>query len=117
MRVIGEKGKKYMWTDRIKKHQEFTDEEIGEIRIIEDFLPPPDKLVFKKNTVKITLSLNSSSINFFKQQAKLHHTQYQKMIRALLDQYVQQCLLQENKNKIKAHMKAHKTKSKKSRRA
>lgn len=76
------------WKDRIKKHMEFTDEEIGEVRIIKDFLPPPEDLILKEDTVKITLSLNKDVVRFFKDQAELHDTQYQKMIRALLDHYV-----------------------------
>lgn len=76
------------WKDRIKKHMEYTDEEMGEVKIIKDFLPPPENLILKKETVKITLSLDSDVVRFFKEQAQLHHTQYQKMIRALLDHYV-----------------------------
>lgn len=71
---------------KTKKHK-YVDKELGKIKIVEDFLPTPEKLVLKDETIKITLSLTKSSIDFFKQQAKLHHTQYQKMIRALLDQY------------------------------
>ena len=77
-----------MWRDRITKDMEFTDEEIGEIRIIENFLPPPEKLIFKQDSVKITLSLTHSVVRYFKEKDSLHHTQYQKMIRVLLDQYV-----------------------------
>lgn len=76
------------WKGRIKKHMEFTDKEIGNVRIIKDFLPPPENLILKKDSVKITLSLDSDVVRFFKEQAQLHHTQYQKMIRALLDHYV-----------------------------
>jgi predicted DNA binding CopG/RHH family protein len=69
------------------KRTKYTDEPLGELKVVKDFLPSPDELVLKDETVKITLSLTKSSIDFFKQQAKQHHTQYQKMIRALLDQY------------------------------
>lgn len=57
-------------------------------KIVADFLPKPEDLVLKDDTVKITLSLNESSVVFFKKLAKKHHTQYQKMIRNLLDYYV-----------------------------
>ena len=80
---------------------EYTDKDIGEIKLIEDFLPPPEKLVLKEKTIKITLTLDSRTIRFFKAQADLHHGQYQKMIRALLDQYVAQCLIKEHKAKKK----------------
>lgn len=69
------------------KKDKYSEEPLGKIRIIKDFLPSPEKLVLKDETVKITLSLTKSSIDFFKDQAKQHHTQYQKMIRMLLDQY------------------------------
>lgn len=70
-----------------KKKIKYTDEPIGELRIIRDFLPPPDLLVLKEETVKVTLALSKSSLNFFKHQAQSKHTPYQKMIRSLLDQY------------------------------
>ncbi|MFH1856148.1 MAG: CopG family transcriptional regulator [Candidatus Omnitrophota bacterium] len=60
---------------------------IGKLSRVNDFLPPPDKLVMPQETMKVTLSLTKTSVEFFKQQAKLNHTQYQKMIRQLIDQY------------------------------
>ncbi len=72
----------------MKKNNEYTDESLGDIRVIDDFLPPPEELVFKEDNVKITLGLSRRSIEFFKTEAKKHHTQYQKMIRRLLDFYV-----------------------------
>ena len=71
---------------KTRKHK-YSDEPIGEIKIVKDFLPSPEKLVLKEETLKITLLLTKSSIDFFKHEAKRHHTQYQKMIRELLDQY------------------------------
>jgi len=65
----------------------YTDEPIGKVKIIPDFLPKPDDLVLREENVKVTLSLTKQSIAFFKEEAKAHHTQYQKMIRALIDQY------------------------------
>ena len=81
---VGVKVKKFM-----KKKIKYTDEPMGEIKIIEDFLPPPEELVFKEDNTKITIALSRRSIKFFKQQAKKHNTQYQKMIRNLLDEYVE----------------------------
>jgi predicted DNA binding CopG/RHH family protein len=72
------------------KKSKYSEQQLGEIKIVKDFLPPPEKLVLKDETVKITLSLTKSSIDFFKKQAKRHHTQYQKMIRVLLDRYSEQ---------------------------
>lgn len=71
----------------MKKTIKYTDEPIGDIKIIEDFLPSPKDLVLKDENVKVTISLTKESIEFFKSEAKKHHTQYQKMIRNLLDMY------------------------------
>jgi len=71
----------------MNKTIKYTDEPIGDIKIIEDFLPSPKDLIFKKENVKVTISLTKESIDFFKAEAKKHHTQYQKMIRNLLDVY------------------------------
>ena len=60
---------------------------IGKLTRVKDFLPPPSELVLPEGTVKITISLNKSSIRFFKRQAKKNHTKYQKMIREVLDRY------------------------------
>lgn len=65
----------------------YSDEPIGSLKVVADFLPPPEDLVFKEDTVKVTIALSKESIEFFKQEAEKHHTQYQKMIRRLLDVY------------------------------
>ena len=83
MQDIGEKEKRFM-----KKTIKYTDGEIGNLNIIEDFLPSPRELAFKDENIKITISLTKESVDFFKNEAKKHHTQYQKMIRNLLDMYV-----------------------------
>ena len=72
----------------MRKDNKYTDEPLREIRVVEDFLPPPENLVFKEDTIKVTLGLSRRSVDFFKKEAKKHHTQYQKMIRRLLDLYV-----------------------------
>ena len=81
--VIGEKGKRSM-----KKKIKYTDEPMDNIKVVADFLPSPEELVFKEETVKVTISLSKSSVEFFKQVAQKNITQYQKMIRRLLDEYV-----------------------------
>jgi predicted DNA binding CopG/RHH family protein len=58
-----------------------------EMDIIADFLPPPDDLVKKEDTVKVTIGLSKPTVDFFKARAKRNSTQYQKMIRRLLDLY------------------------------
>lgn len=66
----------------------YTDEPLGEIRVIQDFLPSPTELAFREEGVKVTLALSKKSVEFFKAEASRHHTQYQRMIRRLLDMYV-----------------------------
>ncbi len=75
----------------MKTKIKYTDEPLGELRIIKDFLPSPDQLVLKEENVKITISLKKSSIAFFKEQAKKHNTSYQKMIREVVDWYASHC--------------------------
>ncbi|MEW6008870.1 MAG: CopG family transcriptional regulator [Candidatus Omnitrophota bacterium] len=63
------------------------DKPIGKLTRIADFLPPPEELVMPQETVKVTIALSKSSIEFFKQKAKQHHIKYQRMIRQLVDRY------------------------------
>ncbi|MFO7951027.1 MAG: hypothetical protein R6U36_11785 [Candidatus Fermentibacteraceae bacterium] len=66
---------------------EYTDEPMGKVRKVDDFLPSPKELALEDDTIKITISLTRRSVEFFKKEAALHDTQYQKMIRNLLDEY------------------------------
>jgi predicted DNA binding CopG/RHH family protein len=68
---------------------QYSNEPLGEVKVIPDFLPSPQQLAVKEENVKITISLSRESVDFFKQEANKHHTQYQKMIRKLLDVYVE----------------------------
>lgn len=72
----------------MKKKISNHDMPIGKLTRIADFLPSPEKLAVPEDTIKVTLSLNKSSIDFFKHQAKRYHTKYQRMIRNLLDRYI-----------------------------
>jgi predicted DNA binding CopG/RHH family protein len=67
----------------------YTNEPLGDIEVIRDFLPPPSELAFREEGVKVTLALSKSSVDFFKLEASKHQTQYQRMIRRLLDSYVE----------------------------
>ena len=84
MQAIGAKGNESMNVKR--KYSE--DGPIGETELVEDFLPSPEELAFKEDTVKITIALSKSSVDFFKKKANENDTAYQKMIRRLLDSYV-----------------------------
>ncbi len=72
-----------------KKTVRYTKGEIGRTRLIEDFLPAPDQLVLRDDKVKVTLSLSRRSVDFFKRAAKTRRVPYQRMIRALVDQYAE----------------------------
>ncbi|MFZ0611645.1 MAG: CopG family transcriptional regulator [Desulfobacterales bacterium] len=65
----------------------YTDEPIGKVKLVEDFLPSPEELVLKDETIKVTISLSKTSVDFFKNEAKKYNSQHQKMTRRLLDEY------------------------------
>ena len=70
-------------TERIR----YTDDPLGELRVVPDFLPSPYEPAFREEGVKVTIALSRRSIEFFKREAAKHGTQYQRMIRRLLDTY------------------------------
>ena len=59
----------------------------GRMTRIKDVLPSPEELALSDEQVKVTISLSKKSVEYFKNEAKKHHTKYQKMIRRLLDRY------------------------------
>lgn len=71
----------------MKRVQKYTDEPLGRLEFIDDFLPPPDQLVLKEDGVKVTISLSRKSVDFFKAHAARSKVPYQRMIRSLLDTY------------------------------
>lgn len=81
--ATGERENRFM-----SKQIDYTDEPIGNLKFVTDFLPPPEQLVPKDHLKKVTITLSAESIAFFKAEAKKYRTPYQKMIRQLLDQYV-----------------------------
>ncbi|MBN1586262.1 MAG: hypothetical protein JW937_02405 [Candidatus Omnitrophica bacterium] len=70
------------------KKTNYSDEPLGDIKIVRDFLPSPDELAFRDEGVKVTIALSKKSVEFFRAEAEKHDTQYQRMIRRLLDAYV-----------------------------
>ncbi len=68
----------------------YTNEPLGNLKVVQDFLPSPEQLALKEEKVKVTISLSKASLRFFKNQAEKHHTAYQRMIRNLLDAYALQ---------------------------
>ena len=71
----------------MSRRTRYTDEPMGEPRVIKDFLPSPSRLALKADTIKVTIALSRSSVSFFKRQARAHGTSYQRMIRRLIDLY------------------------------
>jgi hypothetical protein len=82
--VTGGKASGYM-SGKIR----YTDEPLGNPRVVPDFLPRPEDLVFRDEGVKVTIALSKRSVDFFKTEARRHNTQYQRMIRRLLDVYAE----------------------------
>ncbi len=71
--------------------EELQDQPIARFSL-SDLFPTLEELAAREETVKVTIALSKLSVEYFKEQAELHHTQYQRMIRRLLDEYVQRCL-------------------------
>ena len=71
----------------MRKKIKYSNEKIGKVAVVKDFLPKPEEFVFKEDNVKVTINLSKSSLDFFKKIAKQHGSQYQKVIRNLLDSY------------------------------
>ena len=65
----------------------YADEPIGGVKVIPDFLPSPDELAYRDDSVKVTIALSRASVEFFKRAAKKRARPYQKIIRKLLDAY------------------------------
>jgi predicted DNA binding CopG/RHH family protein len=84
VQAIGGKASKSM-SAKIK----YTNEHLGNTKVVTDFLPRPEDLVFQDEGVKITIALSKRSVEFFKTEAQRHNTQYQRMIRRLLDAYAE----------------------------
>ncbi|MBL4630481.1 MAG: CopG family transcriptional regulator [Paraglaciecola sp.] len=72
----------------MKNQIQYTDEPMSEIKLVADFLPSPSELKLKNKNTKITISLSTESVEYFKTVAEKNHMQYQKIIRQLLDEYV-----------------------------
>jgi hypothetical protein len=66
----------------------YANEPMGDPKVVRDFLPSPQELAFRDEDIKITITLSKKSVEFFKSAAAKGDTQYQRMIRRLLDAYV-----------------------------
>ena len=63
--------------------------DVDDLEIVVDFLPRPEELLFlEPETEKITIQLDKSTVNYFRQKAQERGGSYQRMIRSLLNEYV-----------------------------
>jgi predicted DNA binding CopG/RHH family protein len=69
------------------KKKTLSDLPVGELKQIFDFLPAPSELFPVEDVVKITLSVDSETLKFFKSNAKLSGKKYQRMMREVLKGY------------------------------
>ncbi|MGH6682554.1 MAG: hypothetical protein ACRECA_01290 [Pseudolabrys sp.] len=72
---------------KARRTVKYTGSEIGRVRVVENFLPPPEALVLREDNVKVTPPRRS--IDFLKRAAKSRRVPYQRMIRALVDAYAE----------------------------
>ena len=72
---------------KYKEAPEEIQEELLSAKTVADFLPPPELLIPKEETKKVTISLSKKSIDFFKQVSEETNISYQQMIRKVLDTY------------------------------
>ena len=54
----------------MKKKIKYTNEKIGKLKLVKDFLPKPEELVLKENNIKVTLNSTKSNIDFLKDISK-----------------------------------------------
>ncbi|HNS95016.1 MAG TPA: CopG family transcriptional regulator [Candidatus Woesebacteria bacterium] len=60
----------------------------GNLKLLVDFLPSPEEFVRKNTNRKVTIALSDVSIDFFKTESKKLKTPYQRLIRDVLQEYV-----------------------------
>ena len=88
--VSGVKGDAFMKKKtRYREAPRSVKEALAASEPIDDFLPPPEKLIFKRPSIKVTLALSQESIEFFKKKAKDHRVPYQAMIREVVQRYAE----------------------------
>lgn len=70
-----------------KQIRKTSDQPLGELHVIPDFLPPPEVLFPKREAVKLTLVVDKDSVDFFRGQARESGLKYQRMMRDVLREY------------------------------
>jgi len=54
----------------MKKKIKYTDEPLGNVRVIDDFLPSPSELAFNEDQIKVTIGLSKTSVVFSRSRPK-----------------------------------------------
>jgi hypothetical protein len=76
-------------TEAMRKTRQYTAARIGRLRVVEDFLPSPDDLLARDDTVTVTLQLSRRTVDYFKRAAKTRRVPSQHLISELVDQYAE----------------------------
>ena len=56
----------------MKNRIKYSNEPIGEPQVTADFLPSPEELALKNQNTKVTISLSTESVEYFKNEADKH---------------------------------------------
>ena len=56
----------------MSKKIKYTDEPIGDVEIVENFLPPPEALVFREEGVKLTLEQSHKRVDLSQKPPRKH---------------------------------------------
>ncbi|AFZ53272.1 hypothetical protein [Cyanobacterium aponinum] len=68
----------------------YTDEDLEFGEIVEDFLPPPEKLTLKGIKIQIPVELTEKNLSFLKQEANRNNISYQNLIELIINEYIEQ---------------------------
>ncbi len=71
----------------MKKKTKDKNKPIGKLRPVQDFLPCPQELAKSDHRIKITIELDETTVSFFKKEAEIQNTKYQRMMREILNCY------------------------------
>ncbi len=92
MQVIGERVRKSMKNEVYSDAPKEIEEALESGEIVTDFIPSPDKLIFKAKKEKITIAIDKSSLEAYKGYAKKHKAKYQTMMNDVLSSYAEKYL-------------------------
>jgi len=70
----------------MKKRIKYSDEPMM-LRVVPDFLPPPDRLRLKQSRVNVTLEVARESLDFYKTHTRGGRDGYRVLMQQLLDLY------------------------------